>query len=84
MGSGNTCKVANDTFKIYIIMIVTKVVTRVSYLQLKVVTHILESGNTCVSYLQLKVVTHILESGNTCQLLSIEGSNTHTSKQRNR
>ena len=42
MGSGNTCvKVANDTFKVmkqhnYIIMMVTEVVTCVSYLQLKV------------------------------------------------
>ena len=50
MGSGNTCKVANDTFMIKYI-IVTKVVTRVSYLQLKVVIHVHilrnnESGNT--------------------------------------
>ena len=55
MGSGNTCvKVANDTFKVmkqhnYIIMMVTEVVTCVSYTLIQL--HILrnsESGNTCL------------------------------------
>ena len=59
MGSGNTCvKVANDTFKVmkqhnYIIMMVTEVVTCVSYLQLKV-------PNQHNTYFETtKVVTHV-------------------------
>ena len=61
MGSGNTCvMVANDTFKVmkqhnYIIMMVTEVVTCVSYLQLKVTNQ----HNMYTYFETTKVVTHV-------------------------